>query len=37
MSLLTLPTRTIFAISTVCSSLTRKPPTNSTGRLSRSM
>ena len=37
MSLLTLPTSTIFATSTVASSLTRSPPTNSTGRSSRSM
>src|SRR3954452_2818522 len=37
MSLLTLPTRTILATSTVSSSDTRRPPTNSTGRFSRSM
>jgi hypothetical protein len=37
MSLLTFPTSTIFAISTVSASLTRSPPTNSTGMLSRSM
>jgi hypothetical protein len=37
MSLLTLPTRTIFATSTVSASLTRRPPTNCTGRPRRSM
>jgi hypothetical protein len=37
MSLLTLPTSTIFATSTVCASLTRSPPTNSTGMSSFSM
>src|SRR3954454_20539545 len=37
MSLLTLPTRTILATSTVAASLTRSPPLNSTGRLRRSM
>ena len=37
MSLLTLPTSTIFAISTVAASETRRPPTNSTGMSSRSM
>ena len=36
MSLLTLPTRTIFAISTVSLLETRKPPTNSTGISRRS-
>src|SRR3954469_8611452 len=37
MSLLTLPTRTIFATSTVSASLTRSPPTNCTGSPRRSM
>ena len=37
MSLLTLPTSTIFAISTVSASLTRSPPMNSTGMSSRFM
>src|SRR3954452_17778269 len=37
MSLLTLPTSTILATSTVAASLTRRPPTNSTGRSRRSM
>src|SRR3954462_14539049 len=37
MSLFTLPTRTIFATSTVSASLTRNPPTNCTGRPRRSM
>ncbi len=37
MSLLTLPTSTIFATSTVASSLTRRPLTNSTGICRRSM
>src|SRR3954469_13079576 len=37
MSLLTLPTRTIFATSTVSASLTRRPPTNWTGRPRGSM
>ena len=37
MSLLTLPTSTIFAISTVASSETRRPLTNSTGISRRSM
>src|SRR3954454_11203737 len=37
MSLFTLPTRTIFATSTVSASLTRRPPTNCTGRPRRSM
>ena len=37
MSLLTLPTRTIFATSTVAASETRRPSTNCTGRSSRSM
>ena len=37
MSLLTLPTRTIFATSTVSASLTRSPPMNSTGMSSRFM
>ncbi len=37
MSLLTFPTSTIFAISTVFASLTRSPPTKLTGMSSRSM
>jgi hypothetical protein len=37
MSLLTLPTSTIFAISTVSASDTRRPPTNETFIPSRSM
>jgi hypothetical protein len=37
MSLLTLPTRTILATSTVCASETRSPPTNLTGSPRRSM
>src|SRR5204862_7641430 len=37
MSLLTLPTRTILATSTVASSDTLRPPRNSTGRSRRSM
>ena len=37
MSLLILPTSTIFATSTVCLSETRRPSTNSTGRSSLSM
>ena len=37
MSLLTLPISTIFAISTVSASLTRRPPMNSTGMSRRFM
>ena len=37
MSLFTFPIRTIFAISTVCGSLTRSPPTNCTGMSRRFM
>ena len=37
MSLLTLPTSTILATSTVSASDTRSPPTNSTGMCSRSI